>query len=225
MLQWFLEASCFPILLPSKFGAFSVEKIVKEIDGLLLQGGSDVCPESYGEEALQPEWSGDRYRDLYEIELIQECIAKNKPILGICRGHQILNVALGGSLYQDIQTQCKGALIHRNWEIYDSLEHEIHFTRGSILTKIFPGYTGGKIISIHHQAIKVPAASLSVDALSTEDGIIEAVHYKTERQQEANSSFALGLQWHPEFQTHYRTHLLSRNSLLEYYIKQVELRR
>ena len=81
-----------------------------ELDGLVLMGGSDVCPETYGEKALKPEWNGDSIRDEYEIALLNAFVGRRKPVLGICRGAQVINVAFGGTLYQDIGTQLPGAL-------------------------------------------------------------------------------------------------------------------
>lgn len=85
----------------------------KHLDGLVLQGGSDIAPESYGEAPLKPEWAGDRVRDVYEMELLHEFIEAGKPVLGICRGLQLINIALGGTLYQDISSQMQGAQIGR----------------------------------------------------------------------------------------------------------------
>ncbi len=124
------------------------------LDGLLLQGGSDVCPRSYGEEPLRPQWEGDEVRDRYEIELIHAFHDVGKPVLGICRGIQILNVAFGGSLYQDIATQVPGSADHRNWDIYDANRHEIDLVAGSRLADLYGGADRVTVNSVHHQAVR-----------------------------------------------------------------------
>src|SRR3954468_12933054 len=96
----------------------SIDAYVDDLDGLLLQGGSDVSPRSYGEEPLRPQWAGDEPRDRYEIDLIREFADAGKPVFGIWRGAQILNVAFGGRLYQDITPQQPGSFEHRDWDIF-----------------------------------------------------------------------------------------------------------
>ena len=122
--------------------AIKTRDLVQEMDGLILQGGSDVAPESYGEKPLKPEWAGDYLRDCYEIELLKEFMAKKKPVLGVCRGAQLVNVAFGGTLYQDIPTQLPGALVHRNWDIYDQNFHSLRFEANSRLGRIYSGIPG-----------------------------------------------------------------------------------
>src|SRR4030095_14969116 len=85
--------------------ALKVKNYVDALDGLLLQGGADMSPKSYGESPINPLWAGDEIRDAYEIELFHEFVSQGKPVFGICRGHQLINVALGGTLYQDVATQ------------------------------------------------------------------------------------------------------------------------
>ena len=110
----------------------------KHLDGLLLQGGADVSPQSYEEAATRPEWPGDRVRDMYELELLHEFIESGKPVLGVCRGCQLINVAFGGTLYQDIATDVPTAGVHVN-EQYDQHRHSIRFPDGSTLVNMFPG--------------------------------------------------------------------------------------
>ena len=223
MVEWAMGHNALPILLPQPTAGFSPENLVDEIDGLLLQGGADVCPRSYGEEPMRKEWSGDEIRDRYEIALIRACLEKNKPILAICRGTQILNVALGGSLYQDIGTQVKGALVHRDWNVYDGLHQDVVFAKGSRLTEIYGGATGGRINSIHHQSIKDVAPCLRIEATSPQDGIIEAVCLDASLSNEAihQGRFALGIQWHPEFIKESEASLLDPSPLMEHFLSQV----
>src|SRR5262249_1020911 len=106
--------------------ALKAKNYVDALDGLLLQGGDDMSPESYAETPINPKWSGDKVRDCYEIELFHEFVTQGKPVFGICRGHQLINVALGGTLYQDIATQCAGNTAnHRDAQKYDQNFHEV----------------------------------------------------------------------------------------------------
>jgi putative glutamine amidotransferase len=162
------------------------------LDGLLLEGGSDVCPRSYGEQAQRPAWEGDEVRDRYEIELIHAFHDAGKPVLGICRGIQILNVAFGGTLYQDIATQVPGSADHRNWDIYDDNCHEIDLLAGTRLADLYGGPGRVTVNSVHHQAVKDPADGFVIEAVSATDGIVEAMRLPGDR-------FVAGVQWHPEF--------------------------
>jgi len=197
--HWLMGHGALAFMIPTVPGGASVTRAnvslgdcIRALDGLVLQGGADLSPSSYGEEPLRPEWSGDRVRDLYEIELFWECAIQGKPVLGICRGLQLINVALGGSLYQDIATQVPGALRHFDPEAYDRNGHDIEIAEGSGLGHLY-GVTGRATVnSIHHQSIKALGRGLVVEARSVGDGVIEAIRW-------TGSSYALGLQWHPEF--------------------------
>ncbi len=169
----------------------SVRRYVEALDGLILQGGADVSPQSYAETAMRPEWEGDRVRDLYETELIWEFLIQGKPVLGICRGCQLLNVALGGSLYQDIATQLPQAGRHVDRSLYDRLEHDIAFAEGGWLQQLYGCPARVRVNSIHHQSIKRLGNDLSIEAVAP-DGVIEAIRKKGE-------GFMAGVQWHPEF--------------------------
>ncbi|MFA7667393.1 MAG: type 1 glutamine amidotransferase, partial [Burkholderiaceae bacterium] len=170
----------------------SVRSYVRELDGLVLQGGADVSPRSYGKAPMRAEWAGDIVRDRYEMELIHEFMAQGKPMLGICRGAQLLNVAFGGTLYQDIPTLRPDAIAHVDAELYDQLQHDIVFESGSHLASLYPEQAGGRVNSIHHQAVDRLGGDLVIDAHSAQDGIVEAIRWR-------GSGYAIGLQWHPEF--------------------------
>src|SRR5262249_7236441 len=148
--RWVISEGAMVYMIPSPADGAPVTLMdyAADLDGLVLQGGSDVCPVSYGEEPLKPEWSGDRVRDLYEIELFRAFASLGKPVLGICRGLQLVNVALGGTLIQDIGTQLPAARVHRDWEVYDQLFHELDFSADSLLGK--SGKSKGRVNSIHH---------------------------------------------------------------------------
>ncbi|SDG65238.1 gamma-glutamyl-gamma-aminobutyrate hydrolase family protein [Paraburkholderia phenazinium] len=183
----------------------------KHLDGLLLQGGADVSPQSYAEQATSPEWPGDRVRDMYELELLHEFIESGKPVLGVCRGCQLINVAFGGTLYQDIATDVPTAGVHVN-EHYDQHRHGIHFPDGSTLANMFPGRRDAIVNSIHHQAVKTLGRDLNIEAVSASDGIIEAVRYR-------RAPFVMGVQWHPEFHRAGGPELLDCTPLLDTFLR------
>lgn len=170
----------------------SVREYAEVLDALLLQGGADVSPSSYGQEPLRPEWSGDIVRDRYEIELIEGFLKAGKPVLGICRGAQLLNVAFGGSLLQDVPTQRPEAACHVDADLYDQLGHGLRIVPDSWLSGIYPEASGVVVNSIHHQAIDRLGSDLVVQAYSAEDGIVEAIRA-------TGDLFVAGVQWHPEF--------------------------
>jgi putative glutamine amidotransferase len=115
-----------------------VEDYAHWLDGLVMHGGADVWPGSYGEKPLRPEWHGDRVRDEYEIGLVKAFSAAGKPVFGICRGVQLINVAHGGTLYQDIGTQKNGALVHRDAAAYDLNFHQVDILPGTRLSRLLP---------------------------------------------------------------------------------------
>ena len=178
--QWLQSRDALLFVLPLSTRAADY---AQALDGLVLQGGADISPLTYGEEPLKPEWAGDPLRDGYEIDLVRAFTAAGKPVLGICRGAQLINVALGGSLHQDIPA-------HRSDE-YDQHAHEVRLEPRSGLARLY-GETGPRrVVSIHHQAIKRLAPGLEVEARA-DDGVIEAVRG-------TGASYICAVQWHPEF--------------------------
>ncbi len=198
--HWIMAHGALAFMVPTlykssdiKRRSLSVRDYVDALDGLLLQGGSDVSPESYGEAPKHPDWVGDRIRDLYEIELMWEFIIRGKPVLGICRGAQLINVALGGSLIQDIPTLHEGAIAHRDEDLYDKLHHAVSFRPGSHLEKLYPDQGELIVSSIHHQAVDRLGHDLDIEA-EAHDGIVEAIRWR-------GKGYLAGFQWHPEFHT------------------------
>jgi gamma-glutamyl-gamma-aminobutyrate hydrolase PuuD len=183
----------------------------RHLDGLVLQGGADVSPQSYAETPTRPEWSGDRTRDMYELELLHEFVEAGKPVLGICRGCQLINVAFGGTLYQDIATDVPTALPHVH-DDYDRHRHEIAFPPDSSLAKLFGTRLGGVVNSIHHQAVKTLGRDMQVEALSVPDGVVEAIRYR-------KAPFVMGLQWHPEFHRAGGEELLDCTGILDNFLR------
>ena len=197
--HWIMAHGAIALMIPtlganagvSRLG-ISVRSYVRELDALVLQGGADVSPRSYGRQPMRAEWAGDIVRDRYEMELLHEFMAQGKPVLGICRGAQLINVALGGTLFQDIATQCPQAIRHVDPDLYDELYHEVRFEPGSRLDGSYDGLERARVTSIHHQAVERLGSDLVVDARSSADGIIEAIRWR-------GAGYAMGLQWHPEF--------------------------
>jgi putative glutamine amidotransferase len=202
IVHWVQASGAVAFLIPSpegptKRGDVSLDHYADLLDGLLLEGGSDMWPGSYGEEALRPEWNGDRLRDDYEIALTRAFVARGKPVLGICRGLQVLNVAFGGALYQDISTQKPGALRHRDAGLYDRNFHAIEILPGTRLAQLYPQQDSAVVNSVHHQGIKDLAPFMTVEARCPNDGMIEAIRYDNARGSVA--SYVAAVQWHPEF--------------------------
>ncbi|WP_026075600.1 gamma-glutamyl-gamma-aminobutyrate hydrolase family protein [Noviherbaspirillum massiliense] len=196
--QWVMARDVMVFMIPTvnnngliHSSSIRLRDYAKHLDGLVLQGGADVSPQTYSQVATRPEWSGDRARDVYELELLHEFIEADKPVLGICRGCQLINVALGGTLYQDIASDVPAAIEHVS-DLYDSHFHEIHFPERSSLRSLFPDHSTALVNSIHHQAVKDLGRDLVVEAYSGSDNIVEAIRYRKAR-------FVMGLQWHPEF--------------------------
>lgn len=197
--HWLMQREALALMIPSPDGStrrrasrVTVADYARELDALVLMGGADVCPASYGEAALAPAWNGDRIRDDYEIALLRAFMAESKPILGICRGAQVINVAMGGTLYQDLPSQRPDALRHRMQALYEKNCHATSIVAGSGLARLYPGIALVKTNSIHHQAVKDVGRDLDVEAWSEPDRIVEALRW-------TGPSYLFGVQWHPEF--------------------------
>lgn len=188
-----LAAGGLPIFIPVMSEVSTKELLAcGGIDGIIISGGSDVAPRYYGEEPSTKIPGIDTKRDAAEFELLKEACERKIPVLGICRGHQLINVAFGGTLYQDIDSQMPSGMGHHPTHINrDELFHSVNIEKESILSKIFETE---KIYvnSFHHQGIKKLGEGLKGIAFSSE-GLVEAV--ETENMEE---NFVLGIQWHPE---------------------------
>lgn len=217
MLRYISQQGVLPVLVPD-IESKAKEDIMNELDGFVFQGGNDLAPETYGEKPIDAEkWPGDRYRDQYELCIMDYAIQNRKPILAICRGMQLLNVYFGGTLYQDIATQQDGSLTHRDAVEYDKIHHSIQFFGDNTLSRMYSDYPNPVVNSVHHQAIKEVSDQLSVLAVSTEDGIVEAVEY-----QGAPAGKVLGVQWHPEFSDSLKDVVLPADRLMQHFLKQAE---
>ncbi|MFT4174984.1 MAG: type 1 glutamine amidotransferase [Rhodocyclaceae bacterium] len=222
--HWIIAEGALALMIPTlesdgalRRAAVHVSDYVRAIDGLVLQGGADVAPQSYGEEALHPDWRGDRVRDLYELDLLWECIIQNKPVLGICRGCQLINVAFGGTLYQDVATQLGGEFRHVDHDAYDRHAHGIRLAKGSLLERLYPTQDSPVVTSIHHQAVKDLGNGLEVEALAEHDSVVEAIRWN-------GNGFVYGVQWHPEFHPPRASDLLDSAPLLAEFLRHVARR-
>lgn len=190
------QAGACPVLLPNALSPEALDALVPRLDGVLFSGGGDIDTDFYQSED-HPKVNGvEIQRDQLEIALLRQQVAEGKPFLGICRGMQLINVALGGSLYADIADQVPGAAKHDyypGWE-RDYLAHPVSVDRGTCLAGIL-GEREVEVNSFHHQAVRQLAPGLAPTAYSP-DGIMEACELP-------DHPFGLAVQWHPEWLTAY----------------------
>ena len=190
------KAGGVPITLPclEDFDVETIERQIDLIDGLLIQGGVDVTPSLFGEEPKPELDITDIQTDNFILELIKQAKKRKIPIFGICKGIQILNVAYGGTLYQDLKYAGLDSNSHRQEaKTICYYKHTINVEKNSLLSKIIPNKEVLYVNSFHHQAVKDIAKGFIVDAKS-DDGIIEAMHLNDENQ------WIFAVQWHPEQQ-------------------------
>ncbi|XYJ11168.1 gamma-glutamyl-gamma-aminobutyrate hydrolase family protein [Telluria sp. B2] len=216
--QWVMSRDVLVFMIPTVNtngllhpSNITLRHYARHLDGLVLQGGADVSPQTYSETPTRPEWSGDRARDLYELELLHEFVEAGKPVLGVCRGCQLINVAFGGTLYQDVATNLPEALAHVHTD-YDAHRHAIEFPPGSSLARMFPKAQRPTVNSIHHQAVKELGRDIRIEAVSYPDGVVEAIRYD-------RADFVMGLQWHPEFHRAGGTDLLDCTPVLDEFLR------
>ena len=194
MLPGYMEgvaaAGGLPVMLPLEDGGAELDQLCGLCDGFLLTGGHDVGPEFYGAERLPACGATSPERDRMEAGVLRRAMAADKPVLGICRGLQFINAALGGTLWQDLPSQHPSEIIHRQTAPYDAPSHEVRLLPGSPLEALLGRESLG-VNSYHHQAIRDLAAPLEAMAMSP-DRLIEAIRHPGRR-------FLWGVQWHPEF--------------------------
>ncbi len=186
-------AGGIPVNIPTIENEDDYDYYMKMLDGILFTGGVDINPKFYGEEPLKEINSIVSAKDTCELGLFKKAYEKGMPIFGVCRGSQLINVALGGKLYQDINRQIPNSFGHYPNNISeDELYHSVNIAEGSRLHNIM-GEDKLYVNSFHHQAIKTLGSNLVVSAVSS-DNIIEAIESNENR-------FLLGVQWHPEVLT------------------------
>ena len=187
------EAGGAPVVLPPVAEVRAAEALLDGMDGLLLSGGSDLHPGYYGEEPIPELGVTIPERDAFEMALLEHALRRKIPILGICRGMQVLNVALGGTLYQDLPSQMDHMVLlgHRQETPKWQPTHEVEVDSGSKVAEIL-GTDELKVNSYHHQAIKDLASGLVAVACAP-DGVIEAVE-----SGDLSRRWMIGVQWHAE---------------------------
>lgn len=185
-----LDAGGLPLMMPN-VGPELAPSYLARVDGLLLSGGLDVDPIKYGERPHPKLGLLDQVRDDWELELVRGAHGAGMPIFAICRGVQVLNVAFGGSLIQDIPSEVDNPVKHEQQSVrQDTTSHQISIVPDTRLSEIAGGLPRIRVNSFHHQAVKDVAEGFVVTA-NTEDGVIEAL-------EDPKHPYCVGVQWHPE---------------------------
>ena len=179
-----------PVLITPVHAPDQIEALIGGVRGLVLSGGEDIEPWRYGEDPIMdlPDVNGTR--DGMELAAVEAALAREIPVLGICRGLQLLNVYFGGTLYQDLPTQYQDTVGHYQAAPWGEHHHQVRCVDGTRLHRALEGCEPLSINSFHHQAIKDLAPGLSVTARA-EDGLIEGV-------EATDHEWVVGVQWHPE---------------------------
>ncbi len=227
MAHWIMAHNAIALMVPfvdeaapTLVNRVPVSEVVNLLDGLVLQGGIDICPQTYGALPGHPDWAGDPIRDRYELALLRGFVEAGKPVLGVCRGAQLINVYFGGTLVQDIPSQWQDAVPHQDTGRYDRLMHDVTFSPDGLLADLYGAGLTHRVTSIHHQCVDRLGDGLVVEARSPRDGVIEAIRHE-------GTGFVLGLQWHPEF--HLQAHdetlgLLDSGPVMESFLRAARLR-
>ena len=198
-LSGLLETGCIPIVLPTTSDPSHIASIVAACDGFLIPGGQDIDPARYGCQRQIHTHRSATARDEMEDALIRAAVAADKPVLGICRGMQSLNVALGGTLFQDVyESYPESDTVHVQGMPYDMPGHMVEIDEGSLLAACVGAPRIG-VSSIHHQCVDQVGEGLVVVAKSPDDGVVEAIEMP-------NKKFVVGVQWHPEHMWRTRPH-------------------
>jgi putative glutamine amidotransferase len=207
------EFDVIPVLIPD-LPDKQLLSLMEKMDGFVFSAGSDLCPETYNEDYLdQSKWPGDLYRDQYEYKILDHCMAHKVPILGICRGIQIINAYFGGSLYQDLVSE--GQVQHRDGKQYDQRHHGIRLIEGGYLDSLFGPLKNPCVNSVHHQSIHRLAQGFNIEAVS-EDGLVEAISFHDMKEH-----FILATQWHPEFSKTLEGIVIAGKPILDAFLNRV----
>lgn len=204
-----IAAGGIPVILPVTTDKEILDKHLELIDGLILSGGYDINPLRYNEEPHKLLQATCSERDEFELYLAKKAIEKSIPLLGICRGFQVINVANGGSLYQDISLKEGTYISHIQGNHGTEVSHTIDIDKNSMLYSIL-GETA-LVNSLHHLAIKDLAPGFKTVATS-KDGVIEAI-------EKIDGSFVMGVQWHPEALSHNNESMLN---LFKYFLNSID---
>ncbi len=190
-VQAVAQAGGIPLLIPLGIGDEDLRTVLQRVDGLVLPGGGDIDPQAYQGQNHENIRGVDKDRDRVEINLAREAVQSEKPFLAICRGHQVLNVALGGTMWEDLATQMPGSIRHDYYGdgARTDRPHSVHVREASRLAEIV---ASAEILvnSLHHQGLRELAPELTASAAAP-DGLVEGVEIP-------GHPFAIGVQWHPE---------------------------
>lgn len=207
-----IKAGGNPVILPIIKDDDMLMRLIEGIDGLLITGGADINPLVYGEEPIPEQGVFYSERDNNDIRAIKIAYKMGIPIFGICRGVQILNVAFGGTLYQEVKLAGDNILKHSNQTSWEVPVHSVKIYESTKLFEIL----GGEVLvnSYHHQAVKKAAQGFKVSAIA-KDGIIEGIEMQSD-------NFVAGVQWHPEFMVDSSQKMLD---LFKYFLKYAKTRK
>jgi gamma-glutamyl-gamma-aminobutyrate hydrolase PuuD len=217
MAHWVMRAGGVVVMIPTVERTdelarpqVATQDYVALLDGLVLQGGADIDPTVYGEEPAAVLGPTDAIRDRFELELLRGFAAAGKPVLGVCRGMQLINVAYGGTLHQDLQFASVTEHAHRKLDLYDEHTHDVQLVPNGWMRSIYDNADSVVVNSIHHQGVKRLGDGLIIEATAS-DGVVEAVRHP-------GLPFMVGVQWHPEFHDAQKTDLLPTEPLLKAFL-------
>jgi putative glutamine amidotransferase len=219
--HWVMSHGALTVMVPSLVrGGMVLELPVdaadfaERLDGLVLQGGADIHPSCYGREPAGPMHATDLVRDLFELDLLRAFIAAGKPVLGICRGMQLINVALGGTLHQDLVSSGAAHDPHDHPTAEEDYRHGLELVPQGWLCGLYDGRLRAQVNSIHHQGVERLGDGLAIEARAP-DGVVEAIRSH-------QHPFLVGVQWHPEFHDARFPDLLSSEPLMLAFLAAVE---
>ncbi len=222
--RWVMSCGAMVVMTPTveadgpvRRSDLSVHDYAATLDGLVLQGGADIDPVMYGETSTAAVGVTDLVRDRFELDLLRAFIEYGKPVLGICRGMQLINVAFGGTLHHDLTIGGATPNFHYLKDLYDEHAHALRFRENGWLASLYPDVTAPQVNSIHHQGVKDLGRGLTIEAWS-DDGVIECIRSE-------NGGFLVGVQWHPEFHDERFPNLLPTLPLLNAFIEAAKEKR
>lgn len=203
-----------PILLPIVSDEQMCRELLGMLDGIVFSGGHDLSPYVYGEEPLAKIGAMDPTRDVSDVMMLKIAKELKLPILGICKGEQLINAVFGGTLYQDISYNKDAYIIHSQKNLPQHPAHLVDIIKGTHLSEIYPDAEQIRVNSLHHQCVKDLAPEFRVSALA-KDGVVEAIEY-------TGDQFILGVQWHPEMMYEYSE---EARELFDFFVKKVNLQK